>query len=295
MFVKYIYFKLRKKKKVFTMNIIKKLTKIKLLFTTALAIIAFAFFTSCDDDGTGSSRLVVRLTDSPGDFDTVNVDIVGVQVHRSPGEQETGWIDLEGINTGVVNLLDLTDGAEIVLADASIPSGMISQMRLVLGENNELVMDGQSIPLETPSAQQTGLKLLINETLEDGITYSFLLDFDAAKSVVKAGGTGNYILKPVITVVTEATSGAIEGIINPATENVAVMAIQGDDTIKSTYAPQNVAEYLLGGLPEGSYEVHFDPGENNLDYNKLILDGAEEVSVTLGEVNDIGSNELPPK
>ena len=154
-----------------------------------LSVILLAFLASCSSEDTG--RIIVRMTDSPGDYEEVNIDIVDVQIHRSGGNDESGWESLNA-NGGVYNLLDLTSGVETVLADTEIPSGDITQIRLVLGDNNTVVIDGQENELSTPSAQQSGLKINLNETLLDGITYSVLLDFDAARSVVKAGNSGKY-------------------------------------------------------------------------------------------------------
>ena len=256
--------------------------KFLLLFTT-LGI----FTISCNDDQ-ANSRLVIRLTDSPGDYDAVNVDVQSIEVHRSTGNQESGWITLSGVNTAVYNLLDLTNGIDVVLADTEFPTGKLSQMRLVLGENNTVDVDGEVHQLETPSALQSGLKLQINETLEEGITYQFLLDFDAAKSVVKAGTSGKFNLKPVIKVRTEATSGAIKGFVLPDSLNVAVYAMIGADTIATTYAVENISEYLLGSLDPGTYDVVFDPGE----MSEFLPSTIEGVEVVLGVVTNTGETTL---
>lgn len=256
--------------------------KFLLLFTT-LGI----FTISCNDDQ-ANSRLVIRLTDSPGDYDAVNVDVQSIEVHRSTGNQESGWITLSGVNAAVYNLLDLTNGIDVVLADTEFPTGKLSQMRLVLGDNNTVDIDGQIHQLETPSALQSGLKLQINETLEEGITYQFLLDFDAAKSVVKAGTSGKFNLKPVIKVRTEATSGAIKGFVLPDSLNVAVYAMQGADTIVTTYAVEDISEYLLGSLDPGTYDVVFDPGE----MSEFLPSTIEGVEVVLGVVTNTGETTL---
>lgn len=253
----------------------------KLLFILMLAVGMVACNKSNDN-----GRIIVRLTDSPGDYETVNIDLVGVQIHRNLGNQESGWIDLD-VNAGVYDLLTLTDGVETVIADSYLPAGEISQLRLVLGDNNSVVVDGEEFPLVSPSGLQTGLKLLINETLLEGITYSVLLDFDAAKSIVITGNQ-KYVLKPVIRTVTEARDGAVEGTVLPAELNVAIYAMQGEDTLGTTYAAENMAEWLLGGLEPGSYNIVFDPGDST-DY---VADTVENVTVELGVVNNIGETTL---
>lgn len=251
------------------------------IFLAVLAVFVGWLGTSCSNNET-TSRLIITLTDAPGDYDAVNVDVQGVEVHLS-SDEESGWITLDNPNTGVVNLLELTNGISIVISDSEIPAGKISQIRLMLGPDNTLVMDEDEFVLDVPSGQQSGLKLQVNETLEAGITYTLKLDFDAARSVVQAGRSGKFILKPVIRVITEATSGAVKGEVLPAEENVAVYAIVGEDTVVTTYAVADQAGYFLEGVPEGTYKIGFDPGDDSL-YAK---DSVENVDVTIGSITQL--------
>jgi hypothetical protein len=246
-----------------------------------LAGLAMMLFTSCSNEET-TTRFVVRLTDSPGDYEIVNIDIQAVEVHSDNG----GWMSLE-TNVDVYDLLTLTNGAETVIANDDLPAGKVSQLRLILGDNNSVVVDNESYPLTVPSGSESGLKLQIHADLTEGITYSVLLDFDAAKSIV-ATSSGSYILKPVIKAITEAQDGAIQGSVLPAAESVAVYAIIGDDTVSTSYATAGNADFFLGGLADGSYKIGFEPGELS-DYQKFII---EDVAVTIGNVTDIGETTL---
>lgn len=237
-------------------------------------------YASCQEDE--KARIVVRLTDSPGDYEAVNIDIQDIQVNTGDG-----WNSLDHVNTGVYNLLDLTDGTETVLTSSEYPAGHVTQIRLILGDSNSVVIDGETMALKTPSAQQSGLKLKVNADLIGGITYTILLDFDAARSVVHTG-SDNYILKPVIRVVAKAQDGAIEGIVTPAELNVAVFAISGMDTVNSSYVPAGKTNFFVGGLPAGNYTLGFDPGELS-GYQKTVL---ENVDVELGSVTQTGATEL---
>jgi len=259
------------------------------LFKYSLLIGLVVVLYSCNDDVT-NAHVVVNLTDSPGDVTAVNVDVQGVEVHRSSGNQESGWLAFNNVNAKVYNLLDFTNGDFVELVNTDFPTGQISQMRLILGENNSVVIDNTEIPLGTPSALQSGLKFLINETLLEGITYIFFLDFDAARSVVKAGSSGAFNLKPVIRVKTEATSGAISGEVVPAELNVAVYAMVGEDTVGTSYATETFTEFLIGALPEDTYNVVFDPGEMSGFQSTTVAN----VVVQLGEVTDIGGIILLP-
>lgn len=46
----------------------------------------------------------------------------------------------------------MAPGSWELLGEAELEEGTCSQIRLVLGDNNELVVNGESYPLQTPSA-----------------------------------------------------------------------------------------------------------------------------------------------
>src|SRR6476620_4396869 len=123
----------------------------QLVFVGLLASISFV---SCSRNSDSSpARLQVRLTDDPADYDAVNIDIRDVQINLT-SEDDKGWQSLAGVKPGLYNLLDLVNDKDTLLTEAEIPSGRIHQIRLVLGENNSVEWNGQTIPLQTPSAQQ---------------------------------------------------------------------------------------------------------------------------------------------
>ena len=251
----------------------------KRTFLVILGLAALSF-SSCNNDEATTS-FIVRLTDSPGDYEKVNIDLLSVQIHTNEGDQDDGWQTLDS-NPGIYDLLTLTNGVESVIADDTYPSGRVSQLRLVLGENNSVVVDGIEYPLSVPSGSESGLKVLINADLEEGIAYSVLIDFDAAKSVIETGAQA-YILKPVIKAITEAQDGAIKGTVLPAELGVAVYAISGEDTLSTSYAIENNPDFFLGGLLDGTYTISFDPGDLS-GYQGVVI---EDVSVSIGSVTDL--------
>ena len=93
-------------------------------------------------------------------------------------------------------------------------------MRLVLVRNENSVVlsttppNHTEIPLDTPSAVQSGIKLVNEFDVPSGQRVDLLLDFDACKSIVKTG-SGKYILKPVIKVIPIVLNG-IEGFVDTA-------------------------------------------------------------------------------
>ena len=256
--------------------------KLNFLLNLGLALL-ITVFSACDDSESGTARLVVRLTDAPADYQEVNVDIQEVVVNLSDNGDDSGWMNLQ-TNGGVYNLLDLTNGINVVLADDEIPAGKISQIRLVLGENNTLKMDGQTFDMDTPSGQQSGLKIQLHTILEAGITYDVMLDFDAARSVVETG-SGKFNLKPVIRASANPLDGAIMGTILPLEATPVVYAIQGEDTVTSAFTDDN-GVFLLQDLEEGTYKVGIDPADG---FNE---ESIEDVGVSVGEITDIGTVQL---
>jgi len=254
-----------------------------------IAIITVGFVSCSDDDSSGTNpdetaRVSIELTDAPGDYEAVFVDVQDVVIKYN-GEVEDVFID--DVDAGVYNLLELTGGVSVVLADEELPVGSISQIRLVLGDDNTIVVDGETFPLQTPSAQQSGLKIQVNETLEGGIFYEFLLDFNVEESIVEQGN-GGYLLKPVIRATTVAETGAISGSVIPVTDTpVLITTTTGDGEEISAYTDAQGA-FVLHGVPEGSYDLTFQ-ADPDLGIPPFTL---EDVEVEIGEITAIGEINL---
>ena len=172
-----------------------------------IILMATAVLISCNDDNNlneGTGILSVSLTDAPGDYEAVLIDLQGLRINAAGDSiDEGGWQDLALDTMGQIDLLMFTDGESILLTEEELPAGRMNQMRMILGSNNEIVVNGDTLELETPSAQQSGLKFNINADIEQGQTFDMTIDFDAEKSVIEKGN-GTYSLKPVITVLTDS-------------------------------------------------------------------------------------------
>jgi hypothetical protein len=229
----------------------------------------------------------VYLVDAPAAYDKVYIDVQSVQVKSSTDASENEWQNLIIPRTGVYNLLNFKNGLDTLLGTIQLPSGHISQLRLVLGPNNSIVLNGATYPLTTPSAQQSGLKLAINANLVAGIDYKIWIDFDAARSIVQTGN-GKYILKPVIRTFTQAESGGIKGIVLPVAAKGWVFAIaNATDTVSSTPAELSSGVFLLRGIPASTYKVSFHATAGT--YKDTTYTG---VTVTTGNITDLGTLKL---
>lgn len=176
--------------------------------TLVLGLITFLTI-SCNDINTSGDRapahMNVHLTDAPAEYQEVNVDVQGLRIHFTPTAGDTAsagngdgkWIDLP-IDPEIINLLELTD-TSILLSDADdLDPGRYKEFRLMLGDENTVVIDSVSHDLKVPSGQESGFKIKFQTELEAGEELDVMIDFDAAKSVHKAGRSGMYILKPVL-------------------------------------------------------------------------------------------------
>ncbi len=240
-------------------------------------LLTVSIFSACESDDNKMAKIRVSLVDAPADYESVLINVVNVEVKTDT------WQFLDGVEKKVYDILKLTNGEEALLGEIELPEGELNEIRLILGDNNQLVIEGETIDLDTPSASQSGLKIKLNEMLEAGVTYELVLDFDAAKSIVKAGNSGKYILKPVIRAHMEAQTGAIKGMITPIDTDCVVYAIVGTDSI-STY-PSEEGKFLIRALEATTYRVVAIPSlESGLDEV-----AKEDVDVSVGEVIDAGT------
>ena len=257
------------------------------------------FIVGCsDNDGQGFASISVKLVDGPGDFDAVKVEVIDVMYKQTnDDDDDSGWESLNAENTGIINLMELTGGNNVVLVeDFAIPAGELEQMRLVLGENNTVHIGESSYPLKTPSGQQSGLKIKVNETLEENITYTFIFDFMVDQSIVMSGNSDNIILKPVINASIEANSGALSGIVT-ADGIAPVFQVEAQAWIEGGLEPSASAlinengEFVLYGLNDLQlYDIKFVPAADAGFSEKTI----EDFEITIGTTIDIGSTELDP-
>ncbi len=255
-------------------------------------LMAAMVMVSCQKStGSGSddnARLQVSLTDGPNlNLKEVWVDVKEIQINMG----DSGMISLAGSRTGMYNLLALTNGRDTMLSDAVIPAGRISQIRLILGTNNyAITRTGERVELTTPSAQQSGLKVQVNQTVTGGMLYRLILDFDAGKSIVQAGNSGKYILKPVVRIISFVPSGGkVKGIVLPDSVKTAIYAIKGSDTVASTFSETTMkGAYLFNDIAAGNYTFSYVPQDT------IHLTTSRNVAVTLGQTTTVDTVRLLP-
>jgi len=231
---------------------------------------------SCKKDASNTSSYPysVRLTDASGPYSAVNIDLQGVEVTGIDGNT----VSLN-VHAGIVNVLRFSNGLDTLITTGNLEVATVEQIRLILGANNSVVINNVKYPLSTPSAEQTGLKLQVHQTLEAGVQYSVLLDFDVDKSIVLEGN-GTYKLKPVIRTVEVAINGSIRGKISPIGILASVTATSGDNSYSSNVNASG--DFMLMGLPAGTYSITVTPALPLLPVIK------SSIIVTTGVTTNIG-------
>lgn len=250
----------------------------KFLFCAAVLAVCL---NACNKDADkAKSTLAVRMTDAPAAYNAVNIDLQAVEVTGSGGATV-----MLNVTPGIYNLLDYANGLDTLIAMGTLEGGTtVEQIRLVLGSNNTIVVDNVTHPLSTPSADQSGLKLQVHKTLEPGVAYSILLDFDANQSIVETGN-GTYKLKPVVRTIEAAVSGSVTGSIAPAGVVASVTATSSGGVSYSSAVAAN-GSFLIAGLPSGTYSVTITPV---LPYLPVTINN---VTVTTGLVTQVGVTNL---
>lgn len=236
---------------------------------------------SCSKDSNDSGQYAykVRMTDAPAPYDEVNIDLQAVEVIGSNGHSIT-------LNTtaGIYNLLDLSNGLSTIIATSDLGDVKASQIRLLLGTNNTVVVNGISYPLATPSADQSGLKINVNQTLLENVENVILIDFDANTSIVETGA-GTYKLKPVLRTVDVTVAGSIKGTITPI-GGIAVATATSASGVVYSSSVNALGQFEISGLAPGTYSFTVTPELPALPVTQV------NVVVTAGVVTNIGAISL---
>jgi hypothetical protein len=278
---------------------LKHITMKKRITLLLLAFLPFFIFISCEkeDGNTGSLRL--HITDSPLDSEGITgvfITITEIQYHTNENEWNK-FDDFEGPQT--YNLLDLTRGDSELLGNLSLEAGTYTQIRFVLDApvfgggpkaNPGCYLefeDNSTIDLFVPSGSETGYKAVGQFTVPVNGSVDVTADFDVRKSVVKAGASGMYILKPTIRLVVNNQGGAIAGgVTNIPEGSQAVIYAYEAGTYENSEADEPEVEETRFPTAISSDMVD----ENGAYHLAFLAPGAYDLVVALlidGEFNEV--------
>lgn len=292
----------------------------KTLGTMALA--ATLPFAACDD-GTGfddPASLSLLLTDAPGDFQTAVVQVERIELAGGDGEED-GPVIVRDVPFETDLLTLANDVAEIV-EDYPVPAGTYSQLRFIIPaacisvegetEGETLVYasaDFESVDypecdtpdgsLQLPSFDQTGIKVNFPDgalTLEGERV--ILLDFDVSESFgQQAGGSGMWVMTPVINATDVSLSGSLTVALDAAAE-VDFAAVNGSlDDFRLRLAQEAEPVAFSDPDDDGIWEATFLfllPGEYDLtleledgvEYD-FVADPTSPQALSVGDAEDV--------
>lgn len=256
----------------------------------ALAIPAFAIaLSSCESKEEAASmqggNFKVRMTDSPADFEALDVEIAEVEVYS----ETSGWVELSS-ESQFVDVLSLTNGSEAEIGFASgLEAGHYTQLRITFGNDNNLsVMAGADLgglssllTLDLALQDSHQVVIEIDEQISSENSADILLDFNVAASVIQQGN--DYILDPVMTEIHNAETG-IQGEVEGAA-NAYIMVTDGQNSF-STYVDAQ-GRFLLRGMASGTYNLIAEARDEmgQMDPDPITL---QNVTVVSGQFTQIG-------
>jgi hypothetical protein len=188
-----------------------------------------------------------------------------------------------------IDLKTLENGQIFDFGLAELEAGHYNQMRLKIGSEpepvepidnvdiqhpqaNYLVIEGNEEDseeieiLKVPSGFQTGIKVVKGFEIVNQGTTALILDFHANKSVVKAGNSGHWLLKPTIKVL-KTVENFIYGTVVDNTDSPipgAKVNAQIFDSEDSNVKYEDIVESTTITTAEGKYKFFLPPDVYNV-------------------------------
>ena len=251
----------------------------------------------------GQSQVSVYMMDDPIPLSKVLIDIRQITVevdtaakqsdadhddqwdnnycgwHRDQSNKSVIW-DTLSITPGVYDLLQLRNGTDTLLASSLITTGKILKLKITLGSDNTVFTDSTtSYPLEvfgptpwfTVNVSRTNVNSVTNNE------FKLWLDFNLSKSVFFF--SGQFLLKPYITVFNDVATSKIQGQVLPIGAGALVTAYNATDTLYAV--PFWGGQYLFRGVPAGTYSVNFKgrSGYKDTTLSSIVVDSSRLVKI----------------
>ena len=259
------------------------------------------------ENGPGIQELNLLLTDGPGDFNNVFIDIKSLQVvidtaregsrkrdtcnwdhiasHRE-SRKDSGlvWTTMP-IKAGVYDILKFRNGLDTLLASANVPKGSVRLIRIELGTNNSVVKDSVSYPLNLSSNLPNYITLkLTGREFEEFASrrHRLWLDFDVSRSIIEANG--RFYLIPVMHSFVEKNTACVAGKVKPRDAKAVITLFNNTDT---AYAlPNKEGEFKMRGLKDGTYKlfVKASNGYRDTTINNVVVVQPKTTSIGVIEV-----------
>lgn len=239
----------------------------------SILLVLTAFLGGCPG-AVEMGQVRVLVTDKPYPYEfiasaTLTITRVDVRTGDPTQEREESFITIfEGARE--FDLMDLQNGQTDLLADAAIPAGTYTQMRLFVTEGAVTLTTGPDpIALSVSSGAASGIKLNFTFTVQPEAQTELLLDVDMSRAFrpVPAGNITDpstireFHFAPALgmRLINILEAGSIAGTVTDHTGNPLAQASvtafdEGGNEITSSSTEAD-GTYVLAGLNAGTYRV----------------------------------------
>lgn len=225
-----------------------------------IPIVSLLFFASCEDrDSSPKALLNLILVDSPATWDSVFVEINGVDievlVEGRDTQSQTLFLEYKSGDKRI-KVSDLVGGNALLLGRKELPIGQIISAKIILGDNHSMFLNEKKYVLELsdPSKNEISLETAID--IVQGTSYDIILDLDLEKSIVQVSESPvTYELDPTFILIDGAGTVDISGTLKPTSLYPAVRLSNGEDTV--TTHTDAAGKYYFR-VQAGSYKIYFD-------------------------------------
>jgi hypothetical protein len=257
-----------------------KTFKLSLVLASVLAafMLIFSACTKNEVDTSAGGKVALYLTDGPGEFDSVFIDIQKVEVkidtstiykdnddrckddddrddHQKRKDDYGEWVNIN-FTPAIIDVLSLRNGVETKLGEANILAGTVRKIRITLGTQNRVVKAGVSSTLELRNETNNFLYVKLydkhRQRHSDSTSVSVWVDFDVANSIIERDG--KFYLRPVLRPFNNKNFGEVEGKVLPL-EAKAVVRITNGAGFNGVALPNREGNFKLRGLESGTYTV----------------------------------------
>lgn len=251
-----------------------------------LPIICLLLLASCEDpDSSPRGLLNLILVDSPAKWDSVFVEINGVDievlVEGRETQSQTFFLEYKSGDKRI-KVSDLVGGNALLLGRSELPIGQIINAKIILGDNHSMFFKEKKYILSLSDPSQNEISLATAIDIEQGISYDIILDLDLEKSIQQVTESPpSYEFDPTIKLVSGAGTVGISGILKPVSLYPAIYLSNEEDTI-STHTDAS-GKYSFK-VPMGSYKIYFDPKDELYQDTTFSIDVLEREDSVLNQI-----------
>ncbi len=278
----------------------------KLFKTLSIVAIGAALsLTSCKKDEApspnsssqaGDQSFKVRMTDNPGNYSALDVEIVSISAMNSNNE----WVELNN-STQTVSVLELTNGKETTLAfKNNVDAGVYTKLKIKFSQNNRLTLNSFLSGGSSSSIINVGVNvgsttdineeviIEIDESISSTTNADVLIDFNVAESVIE--NSGNYMIDPVITVISDAQTG-VKGEIENDTRAALKFEMSTNTEMSYTAYTDDEGNFMVRGMADGDYNLTVMPDQDE-DNSLNSSYSFSNITVVDGQITNLGEFDL---